>query len=238
MKRQQHRKRCQSGIRSAGGQTTLQSFLFKPRAVDEEVNPPPPASEGATEAPISPPPKREIVRVTRATIKEKPIAFSSVGSAGKKGRGRGEAGGAVSAAVFKRFHHSSAPVVRADEGGRAPEAGEGGDLDSGRDVRLDVEETGPGSKRRSPLGGDKPGSDAAKARRVVVLGDDPRPRSMSRRWRARPTRGGGRALYNHYASGGGWWHGDMEGVDGEEVGWTDDMWEGMGSVTLGGLEWH
>jgi hypothetical protein len=24
----------------------------------------------------------------------------------------------------------------------------------------------------------------------------------------------------------------MEGVDGEEVGWTDDMWEGMGSVTL------
>ncbi|TVU30397.1 hypothetical protein EJB05_22016, partial [Eragrostis curvula] len=41
-----------------------------------------------------------------------------------------------------------------------------------------------------------------------------------------------------YASGGGWWHGDMEGVDGEEVGWTDDMWEGMGSVTLGGLEWH
>jgi len=40
------------------------------------------------------------------------------------------------------------------------------------------------------------------------------------------------------ASGGGWWHGDMEGVDGEEVGWTDDMWEGMGSVTLGGLEWH
>ena len=40
------------------------------------------------------------------------------------------------------------------------------------------------------------------------------------------------------ASGGGWWHGDMEGVDGEEVGWTADMWEGMGSVTLGGLEWH
>jgi hypothetical protein len=40
------------------------------------------------------------------------------------------------------------------------------------------------------------------------------------------------------ASGGGWWHGDKEGVDGEEIGWTDDMWEGMGSVTLGGLEWH
>lgn len=127
-------------------------------------------------------------------------------------------------------------------------------------------------------GGDEHGSDA-KARRVVVLGDDPRPRPASMRGRARPTtrggRGGevggegGRALYNHCkieipspellltagepvskqqptwwfvlvadASGGGWWHGDMEGIDGEEVGWTDDMWEGMGSVTLGGLEWH
>jgi hypothetical protein len=106
------------------------------------------------------------------------------------------------------------------------------------------------------------------AKRVVVLGDDQRPRPTRRPGRPRPTRGGshgagGRALYNHCtiyafhtspclvraevsyfrlvfsdASGGGWWHGDMGGLDGEEVGWTDDMWEGMGSVTLGGLEWH
>ncbi|CAL4942301.1 unnamed protein product [Urochloa decumbens] len=257
MKRQQHRKNYPSGIRPAGGQTTLQSFLVKPRVVDAEVkpSPPPPAEVGeGEEAQICPPepPKREIVRVTRATIKEKPRAFSSVGSAGKDGGG--EAGGALSAAVFRQFHSSSAPVARA-EGGRAEEAGEDGDLDSGGggDVRLDVEEIGsasrpePRNKRKSTLGGDEHGGDA-KARRVVVLGDDPRPRPAPawRRGRARPTRGGGRsgegeggrALYNHYASGGGWWHGDMEGVDGEEVGWTDDMWEGMGSVTLGGLEWH
>ncbi|XP_066384759.1 uncharacterized protein [Miscanthus floridulus] len=216
MKRQQHRKNYPSGIRSADGQTTLKSFLFKPRVVD--VVPPPPPLEGVIEAPICPPepPKREIVRVTKAIIKEKPSAFSSVGSAGKDGGGG--VGGALSAAVFKRFH-SSAPGARAQAG--HVEAGEDGDLDFG----------GPG--------GDEHGSDA-KARRVVVLGDDPRPRPASWRGRARPTRGGegGRALYNHYASGGGWWHGDMEGVDGEEVGWTDDMWEGMGSVTLGGLEWH
>lgn len=267
------------------------------------------------EAPICPPepPKREIVRVTKTTIKEKPSAFSSVGSAGKDGGGG--VGGALNAAVFKRFH-SSAPGARA-EGGHV-ETGEDGDLgfDSAGDSRLDVEEIGaecrrePRNKRKSPLGarptmlarlaflsicsdlpllsvfhsmmtisvypgGDEHGSDA-KARRVVVLGDDPRPRPASRRGRARPTRGGegggegGRALYNHCkieipcpellltagesvskqqpdprwsvlvadASGGGWWHGDMEGVDGEEVGWTDDMWEGRGSVTLGGLEWH
>ncbi|XP_066384755.1 uncharacterized protein [Miscanthus floridulus] len=242
MKRQQHRKNYPSGIRSADGQTTLKSFLFKPRVVD--VVPPPPPLEGVIEAPICPPepPKREIVRVTKAIIKEKPSAFSSVGSAGKDGGGG--VGGALSAAVFKRFH-SSAPGARAQAG--HVEAGEDGDLDFGGpgEARLDVQETGaesrrePRSKRKSPLGGDEHGSDA-KARRVVVLGDDPRPRPASWRGRARPTRGGegGRALYNHYASGGGWWHGDMEGVDGEEVGWTDDMWEGMGSVTLGGLEWH
>jgi hypothetical protein len=93
-------------------------------------------------------------------------------------------------------------------------------------------------------------------KRVVVLGDDPKPRPAARtmtttattrrqrrgRRHAGPTgrgeEGGDQAAYNHYASGGGWWHGEMEGVDGEEVGWTDDMWEGMGSITLGGLEWH
>ncbi|XP_066386984.1 uncharacterized protein [Miscanthus floridulus] len=275
MKRQQHRKNYPSGIRSADGQTTLKSFLFKPRVVDG-ASPPPP--EGVMEAPICPPepPKREIVRVTKAIIKEKPSAFSSVGSAGKDGGGN--AGGALNAAVFKRFH-SSAPGARA-EGGHV-EAGEDGDLGFGSagDARLDldVEETGAVG-RRDPRRAEEPSwcassharlaflsncSDLlppaslslvddehwndAKARRVVVLGDDPRPRPASRRGRARPTRGGrggegggegGRALYNHYASGGGWWHGDMEGVDGEEVGWTDDMWEGMGSVTLGGLEWH
>ncbi|PWZ56621.1 hypothetical protein Zm00014a_001396 [Zea mays] len=191
------------------------------------------------EAPICPPelPKREIVRVTKTTIKEKASAFSSVGSTGKDGGGG--AGGALSAAVFKRFH-GSAPRARA-EGDRV-QAGEDGDVELGGagDARLDVEEAG-GESRRGPRSGHEYMSEA-KARRVVVLGDDPRPRPATTRGRRRRTRGGegegGRALYNHYASGGGWWHGDKEGVDGEEIGWTDDMWEGMGSVTLGGLEWH
>lgn len=109
------------------------------------------------EAPICPPelPKREIVRVTKTTIKEKASAFSSVGSTGKDGGGG--AGGALSAAVFKRFH-GSAPRARA-EGDRV-QAGEDGDVELGGagDARLDVEETGgesrrgPRSKRKSPLG--------------------------------------------------------------------------------------
>ncbi|XP_020249532.1 uncharacterized protein LOC109826931 [Asparagus officinalis] len=38
-------------------------------------------------------------------------------------------------------------------------------------------------------------------------------------------------------NGRGWWDEDREGVDSEEVG-CNDVWEGMGSTTLGGLEWH
>lgn len=39
------------------------------------------------------------------------------------------------------------------------------------------------------------------------------------------------------ASGQGWWDGDKEGIDNEEVG-HKEIWEGLGSTTLGGLQWH
>lgn len=39
------------------------------------------------------------------------------------------------------------------------------------------------------------------------------------------------------ANGSGLWGCDREGVDTEEVG-CNETWEGMGSTTLGGLEWH
>ncbi|XP_012092642.1 uncharacterized protein LOC105650363 isoform X2 [Jatropha curcas] len=46
-----------------------------------------------------------------------------------------------------------------------------------------------------------------------------------------------RPLYNHYANGCGWWDCGMEGVDSEEVGFGE-IWEGVGSTTFGGIEWH
>ncbi|TVU30398.1 hypothetical protein EJB05_22017, partial [Eragrostis curvula] len=159
MRRQQQRKNYPGGIRSAGGQTTLQSFLFKPRVVDGDVRPlPTPEAGEDEEAPVSPPapPKREIVRVTKAIIKEKASAFSSVGSAsGKDERGEaGGTGGTLGAALFKRFH-SSAPAPRAECG---VDAGEDGEGDGGGEVRFDIEDTTPGSghepwrKRKSPIG--------------------------------------------------------------------------------------
>ncbi|KAE8784943.1 putative disease resistance RPP13-like protein 1 [Hordeum vulgare] len=241
MRKQNKKKTYPSRIRSSGGQTTLQSFLFKPRAADGEPNPyppppPPPVAED-DEVPNSPPapPKREIVRVTNKTIREKASAFSSVGSSAR----RGADASALDAAVFRRFNGSSPPAARA----AAAEAG--GDADDGG-VRLDVEDIAAGSrrwesrKRKGPLGGNE-GRASSNAGHVVVLGDDPKPRLP----KATRTRGriagrgdGGRGLYNHYANGGGLWQGEQEGVDGEEVGWTEDMWEGMGSITLGGMEWH
>ncbi|KAA0049162.1 hypothetical protein IC582_012481 [Cucumis melo] len=72
---------------------------------------------------------------------------------------------------------------------------------------------------------------------VVVIGGDPRPEQkgmqpipIARNKKPKP-------LYNHYASGSGWWDSNMEGVDSEEVG-LGEVWEGVGSTTLGGIEWH
>ncbi|KAK9088094.1 hypothetical protein Syun_030488 [Stephania yunnanensis] len=43
-------------------------------------------------------------------------------------------------------------------------------------------------------------------------------------------------VFDHYANGGGWWDCDMEGLDSGVV--CNEVWEGMGSTTLGGLDWH
>lgn len=67
---------------------------------------------------------------------------------------------------------------------------------------------------------------------LLVLGDDPKPKrklNVQRGMEEIP-----RTIFNHYADGGGWWDTDMVGVDSDEVGSTE-IWEGMGSTTIGGL---
>ncbi|KAL2518645.1 hypothetical protein Adt_14892 [Abeliophyllum distichum] len=73
-------------------------------------------------------------------------------------------------------------------------------------------------------------------KRLVVLGDDSKP-SRKGKWKKIFSKEEPTPLFNHYANGGGWWDSNMEGVDNEEVG-CNEVWEGMGSITLGGLEWH
>ncbi|XP_071735179.1 uncharacterized protein [Rutidosis leptorrhynchoides] len=71
---------------------------------------------------------------------------------------------------------------------------------------------------------------------VVVLGGDPKPKQSRCE---KPFIKGEKPLpvYNHYASGSGWWDSDMEGIDNDEVGFNE-VWEGVGSATMGGLDWH
>ncbi|KAG6597301.1 hypothetical protein SDJN03_10481, partial [Cucurbita argyrosperma subsp. sororia] len=77
----------------------------------------------------------------------------------------------------------------------------------------------------------------ARKKNVVVLGGDPKPEKKRREAVHDIRNKKPKPLYNHYASGGGWWDCDMEGVDSEEVG-LGEVWEGVGSTTLGGIEWH
>ncbi|XP_059652835.1 uncharacterized protein LOC132299928 [Cornus florida] len=71
---------------------------------------------------------------------------------------------------------------------------------------------------------------------LVVLGDDPKPKPI-RKKESFTSNKKPRILYNHYANGSGWWDCNMEGVDNEEVG-CNEVWEGIGTTALGGLEWH
>ncbi|GJX34823.1 hypothetical protein Tco_0246380 [Tanacetum coccineum] len=71
---------------------------------------------------------------------------------------------------------------------------------------------------------------------LVVLGDDLKLRQTNynrpliRKEKPLP-------LYNHYAGGSGWWDNDMEGIDNEAEG-SSEVWEGMRSATICGLDWH
>ncbi|XP_057497886.1 uncharacterized protein LOC130782561 [Actinidia eriantha] len=95
-------------------------------------------------------------------------------------------------------------------------------------------------KRKRPFGGGN-GKQAAR-KHLVVLGDDqPKPIHQTPEQKGKEqsfiASKKPRRQYNHYANGCGWWDCDMEGVDNEEVG-CNEVWEGVGSATLGGLDWN
>ncbi|KAL7081356.1 hypothetical protein ACP275_14G035200 [Erythranthe tilingii] len=100
---------------------------------------------------------------------------------------------------------------------------------------IDIDEFKQTRKRRNVFEGDNQEKPCSR-KRLAVLGEDSRPVQGSRK-KAFATHEETKPLFNHYGNGRGWWSEDMEGVDNEEVGCTDS-WEGVGSTTLGGIEWH
>ncbi|XP_073002015.1 uncharacterized protein [Typha latifolia] len=164
---------------------------------------------------------RKLPKASNKSIKEKKGSFSSIGFGSKDWRSEKDkvAGNLIlNEAIFKRFNTS---VKETNDVGIESEISE-----SCEDSR----------KRKNPFGvssGDHERQTAPKY--LVVLGDDPKPRPKRREMRITNRRD--KPLYNHYANGCGWWECEREGVDSEEVG-CNEVWEGMGSTTLGGLEWH
>ncbi|XP_074307020.1 uncharacterized protein LOC141642201 [Silene latifolia] len=73
---------------------------------------------------------------------------------------------------------------------------------------------------------------------LLVLGDDPKPKPKRRAYR-QVSNGNEKPkpLYNHYENGIGFWDSEREGIDNDAVG-NKEVWEGVGSTTLGGLDWH
>ncbi|CAL0321181.1 unnamed protein product [Lupinus luteus] len=89
-------------------------------------------------------------------------------------------------------------------------------------------------KRRNPFAGGNENQTTRK--HVVVLGGESKLKQKGHTEKNSNKKP--KPLYNHYANGRGWWNDDMEGVDNEELGFNE-VWEGVGSTTLGGIaDWH
>ncbi|MCL7032608.1 hypothetical protein MKW94_019554 [Papaver nudicaule] len=166
------------------------------------------------------------------TIQNKQKPFLGIeGIVGKK-RGISEVDTVVlDESVFKQFNHSKKEIDReVEEECREIDGGSELEGSNGRDLTKLCNPF-----RVSSKGGDER-TTAPTPKHLVVLGDDPKPKQKQREemfTRSKKQR----PLYNHYANGSGWWDCDMEGVDNEEVG-CNESWEGMGSTTLGGIDWH
>ncbi|OVA01588.1 hypothetical protein BVC80_9073g19 [Macleaya cordata] len=145
----------------------------------------------------------------------------------KRCRGAGEVDLVLDETVFKQFNYPKREKEEYGESGGAAELEEVSTTPTEQDLM----------KQRNPF---RVSSKDTTPKHLLVLGDDPKPKPKPKQKRRQENfirNKKPKPLFNHYANGSGWWDCDMEGVDSEEVG-CNEVWEGMGSTTLGGLEWH
>ncbi|XP_027166894.1 uncharacterized protein LOC113766935 [Coffea eugenioides] len=152
-----------------------------------------------------------------------PVSYKDVnplkGETSKKEMSNGEKDFAVDI-VLEQFKHSTTETKSANSFGSNK-------LMSATTGEYEIQESG--KRKRGDY--QKPAK-----KLVAVLGDDSVTQRGGRR-KSLANHEKPNLLFNHYANGGGWWDDSMEGVDNEEVGCAE-VWEGMGSTTLGGLDWH
>ncbi|XP_010920349.1 uncharacterized protein [Elaeis guineensis] len=220
-------KANQSGVRPFGQTTLLTSFVSTSRHPNEDAQ----SKTSKQSVSLSEFLNRKIVKTTSRSIKVKQSTFATIGSGNKDlGRKRDDEAGeglVLDQARFWRFNRPAKDECGMGTSGVGGVAGfESESAGVNRDSR----------KRKDPCGVRSADDERdSTPKYLVILGDDPKPRPKKREKRfinneAKP-------FYNHYANGCGWWEGDKEGVDSEEVG-CNEVWEGMGSTTLGGLQWH
>lgn len=145
------------------------------------------------------------------------------GHTGAKKGGEAESNCVTDKVFFEQFKHTG--EVKGDCEGSCSVV----EVDS-----CNIDDVQESRKRKNPFqGGDEK---HIPRKHLLVLGGDPKPKQKVKEEnyisKKKP-----RPLYNHYANGCGWWDDNMEGVDNEEVGYSE-VWEGVGSTTLGGIEWH
>ncbi|XP_065030203.1 uncharacterized protein LOC135652839 [Musa acuminata AAA Group] len=216
-----------SGVREFGQTSLPPSFFSKSRVPDEHH---PKRSSNKQPVPLSEFLNRKLIKTTDRSVKVKQTSFSSIGSATKDSSSKNdEASGRfiLHDVIFRQFMVSAK--------GKEQSGITGGGESGGPQLQSYTGGGDNSRKRKNPFDSSGDGERVTARKSMIVLGDDPKP------WRSRrgktTVETTDKPFYDHYANGSGQWDCSKEGVDSEEVG-CNDFWEGMGSTTLGGLEWH
>ncbi|KMZ76089.1 hypothetical protein ZOSMA_107G00870 [Zostera marina] len=163
----------------------------------------------------------------RGSVKDKKTCFASIGGIQRVGGGNYE-GGPLDRDIFQKLNSFRKEEDRKD----LNVLKEPSQLELENNKQDNCKS---GSKKRGNPFTDKSIDRPSSSKYLHVLGDDPKP--MWNAIKKKKVERKREPIYNHYANGSGLWGCDREGVDTEEVG-CNETWEGMGSTTLGGLEWH
>ncbi|XP_077210980.1 RNA-binding protein isoform X2 [Tasmannia lanceolata] len=221
-------KRNQSTMRQFGQLSLPSSFLSNSSSKDckEDVQNKP----SKTCISLSDFLDRKLNKTTQKSIQEKQKPFSSIasGSAGEHielRKSESDADFLLNGALFQQVKRTSKQEdCHGSSGG-----------DEAEEFQLEYTINGEDSKKRKTPFAVSEDERHTAPRYLVILGDDPKPKQKGTAQRSMNKRP--KHLFNHYANGSGLWDCNMEGVDSEEVG-CSEVWEGMGSTTLGALEWH
>ncbi|KAL5542558.1 hypothetical protein UlMin_010268 [Ulmus minor] len=139
-----------------------------------------------------------------------------------KKRGEAETSSVIEKAVLEQFKHSDS-----EQGDCV------GSSSVGEEDICNTDEPQESRKRKNFEGGS---AKNISRKPFVVLGGNLKPKQQRREESIISKEPA--PFYNHYKNGGGWWDNNMEGVDNEEVGFSE-VWEGVGSTTFGGIvDWH